>query len=261
MKKYYSVSTVFILSISFIYLLYSYHELKKAYDMKNLDYDNLLIQNDKLLALIEKNQIRKKNLITNIQNIKRDKKKESALENEINNLKNIIDSYEMNIRKNIALKKLEKLREQEVIEILENILDIKDEELPLNVSSKEFATKLLYIATNNEEEKVYENISFVNENKSSDEMFDNVFDSNTKKITATFDTSSYEDSKVLTKWINKDTGDVLLFDFYKINPDIKENYIWLEKKNGWKKGNYKVEMYSLSNNLEKISSNEFNIND
>ena len=64
--------------------------------------------------------------------------------------------------------------------------------------------------------------------------------------------------KVVTRWTNKTTREVIGFGPKPLNPNTAYNFIWWEKKEGWAIGEYEVELLSTQT-FQKIGSGSFSI--
>ncbi|MDI6732807.1 MAG: hypothetical protein QME51_10140 [Planctomycetota bacterium] len=64
--------------------------------------------------------------------------------------------------------------------------------------------------------------------------------------------------KVITRWTNKTTGEVVRLDTKPIDPNAPNNFIWIEKRDGWPGGEYEVELINTQT-LRKIAGGNFNV--
>jgi hypothetical protein len=84
------------------------------------------------------------------------------------------------------------------------------------------------------------------------------FAASSKTIFAVFDSSAYRDTRVLVKWYHTSSGRIVLFRQYEI-ADSASNYIWIDNKNGFENGNYRVEIYRVNEALSLLSSGEYQV--
>jgi hypothetical protein len=85
------------------------------------------------------------------------------------------------------------------------------------------------------------------------------FSSEEQKIYAVFTTETYRESRVFVHWYRMTNPKLLLFEQYRINHRDLFSYVWLEEKNGWEVGEYRVEVYSDTEDLKPIAFGSFNI--
>lgn len=67
------------------------------------------------------------------------------------------------------------------------------------------------------------------------------------------------ESQVFVRWVNRDTGEVLLFTPTTINAASQQNWTSFSPANGWKAGNYDVKYYQMNNDLTPIAQTSFTI--
>jgi hypothetical protein len=85
-----------------------------------------------------------------------------------------------------------------------------------------------------------------------------VFTGADKTIFAVFDSSAYDDTRVLVKWYNQRTGGIVLFRQFEIGAG-DNNYIWIDNDNGYQDGLYRVEIYRVNETLALLSSGEYQV--
>ena len=87
-----------------------------------------------------------------------------------------------------------------------------------------------------------------------------IFKSSDRRLYACFQNqgSLKELAKVVTRWTNKTTKEVIGFGPKALNPGTPYNFIWLEKKEGWPVGEYEVELLN-SQTLVKIAGGKFSV--
>ncbi|RYY78959.1 MAG: hypothetical protein EOO69_08905 [Moraxellaceae bacterium] len=83
----------------------------------------------------------------------------------------------------------------------------------------------------------------------------------TQEIFAHFDSLGKfpQDSQVFVRWVNQDTGEILLFTPTTINAASQQNWTSFSPADGWKAGNYDVKYYQMNNNLAPIAQSSFTI--
>lgn len=143
-----------------------------------------------------------------------------------------------------AFKNIDYMADNEVFDKLLDIMNIKEEEVPLDIPIREYVKRLLEIATN-------ENRLFDDDKQAQEIMFDPILPDGTKiirtdkdeKIFSYFDTSEYDGKQVFVKWFKEGSSEPILFDFYDIHEDSRIDRIWIPKT-GQEVGDYSVEIYS-----------------
>jgi hypothetical protein len=65
-------------------------------------------------------------------------------------------------------------------------------------------------------------------------------------------------SKLVHRWTNKSTGEIIKLETRPIDPNAPFNFIWVRKTDGWQVGDYSVELFKTQT-LEKIASGNFTI--
>ncbi|MBQ4835486.1 hypothetical protein [Pseudoalteromonas luteoviolacea] len=84
----------------------------------------------------------------------------------------------------------------------------------------------------------------------------NEFEAEVKKVTATFETGADHGHKVLVKWFNKDTNQMLAFKNISIKSADRLHYIKMSR-NQWQSGEYRVEIYAISDDFPMLSSGNY----
>lgn len=64
-------------------------------------------------------------------------------------------------------------------------------------------------------------------------------------------------NKVMTRWLNVDTGKVVFFDVSTIRSQIDSNWVSVVPDGGWKSGSYSVTLYLLKSDLPKLAETTF----
>jgi hypothetical protein len=77
-------------------------------------------------------------------------------------------------------------------------------------------------------------------------------------VIASFDSSDYQEKTVLVKWFETDSGNITLFKQFQINPE-PSNYVWIHDKAGFAPGNYRVEIFRVSETLDLLSSGNYRV--
>jgi len=65
-------------------------------------------------------------------------------------------------------------------------------------------------------------------------------------------------SKVITRWSNNETNEIITLETKTLNPDATYNFIWFEKKQGWVPGEYAVELFNTKT-LALIAQGAFTV--
>ncbi|KZN50089.1 hypothetical protein N476_17225 [Pseudoalteromonas luteoviolacea H33] len=86
----------------------------------------------------------------------------------------------------------------------------------------------------------------------------NEFNAEIKKITATFETGADYGHKVLVKWINTDTQQLLAFKNVSIKSADDLHYVTLSKQQ-WQSGIYQVEIYAISDDFPLLAKGHYSV--
>lgn len=159
--------------------------------------------------------------------------------------KNMADSFK-DIIKNMTEKQLNNYltkafpntdlsRIQNKKEFAERLL----EELSSPGSSSAFTVGTLTLSKNMESSKQSDNVNQIYKNQQLFAHYDTL-----GKIT--------KSDQVFVKWINQDTGEILLFTPQKVNDLSDQNWISYSPPNGWEEGNYEIEFYQFNDHLSQI---------
>jgi len=249
-----SYKDILIILLIIIFIT-NYYIVKLECNMINNELNKIKLVNNKL---IEKITRLNKGSTQNLQNFfsKQIEEKDANISYLRQNLLNLMEEQ----KQNYVLKKIQSMSEPEVSQKIATFFNISTDEQPRELSSKEFAIKLLSIATNENEivdiESPFQEIVFSSDRDGNPSY---VFPRGIKKIIAHFDVSFFLDKKVFIKWVNQESGKIELFNFYAISPDRKKNFVWLKKKKGWETGSYQVNIYSLNNKLKLVAYGSFEI--
>lgn len=65
-------------------------------------------------------------------------------------------------------------------------------------------------------------------------------------------------SKLVHRWTNKSTGEIIRLATSLIDPNAPFNFIWVRKTDGWQVGEYEVEFFKAQT-LEKVAEGKFTI--
>ncbi|MFH1231918.1 MAG: hypothetical protein V1709_10535, partial [Planctomycetota bacterium] len=65
-------------------------------------------------------------------------------------------------------------------------------------------------------------------------------------------------SKLIHRWTNKNTGEIIKLETKPIDSNAPFNFIWVRKTDGWQIGEYKVELFNTET-VEKIAEGNFSI--
>ncbi len=161
--------------------------------------------------------------------------------------------------------------DQDVLSLIQNYINIDADDIPVEMTVKDFAVKLTEVLAkdilepssieSNTEDTDSNSIQFGTstlEDNSAQEA-KRIFSPDETKIFATFDTSQNADDEVLVKWFQIDQPEVFLFKKFPVNPDSDYSYIWFEQPTEWAKGKYSVEIYSLKDNLKMLAMDQYEI--
>ena len=82
-----------------------------------------------------------------------------------------------------------------------------------------------------------------------------------QQIFAHYDTlgKTARSDQVFVKWINQDSGEVLLFTPQKINKYSDQNWVSYSPPDGWKPGHYAIEYYEFNDRLTPIAKTSYTI--
>ena len=83
------------------------------------------------------------------------------------------------------------------------------------------------------------------------------FTSDEEKIYAVFTTENYGESHVFVHWYRVTNPKLLLMEQYRINYRDPYSFVWLEERKGWEEGEYRVEVYSDTEDLSPIAHGSF----
>ena len=160
--------------------------------------------------------------------------------------------------------------DQRILSAIQSFINIDLDDVPLHIPVKDFAVKLIKIAANGvltplQSEPIKNDVpplpidfnTSINEDNSVSESRESFFSEETK-IFAAFDSSQLTDDKVLVKWYQTDQPKIVLMNSFPINPN-SNNYIWLDLPQGWSRGKYSVDIYSLQDDLNLIASGQYGV--
>lgn len=189
-------------------------------------------------------------------------------------LKKLANSF--NVSSMLIPESIESMSDDELKNNLNKFLKLKDEDLPSNMGLREFINNLIKIAmvddlSNDdsihipEEQKKFNVIVPLPEDpKELDSMFNQPKDENVKsislnktnKVTAMLDLNDVESERVLVKWLNKDDGKVISYEYVEVKPN-EVNALSFERKNNLQEGNYEVKVFTTNNEIAQIASTNF----
>lgn len=102
----------------------------------------------------------------------------------------------------------------------------------------------------------YGQIKFANSENTPDHNNTN-FGTEKSKLYAHFDLPGYAYERVFIKWYKEGSLDPLELSYFDINPYQSENYVWLEPRFHWERGQYFVEIYDASKSANLLSAGSF----
>lgn len=127
-----------------------------------------------------------------------------------------------------------------------------------------FAVKLSLIASGNNYDNVlasgqdqFHAMNFNSREKNIEGQSEDVFSSSQGKIFIHFSLPDSQYDKVLIKWYDPSTNDVILFKTFAINPDDDTHYIWLSNNKPWDEGRYVVEIYAPDESLQLLTAGNY----
>jgi hypothetical protein len=85
-----------------------------------------------------------------------------------------------------------------------------------------------------------------------------VFASTDLVVFAEFDSYSFDRTEVLVKWYRVDDGKVVLFQQMPIRSN-QRNYVWINDQDGIEPGNYRVEIYEVSQEMPLLSYGSYRV--
>lgn len=87
----------------------------------------------------------------------------------------------------------------------------------------------------------------------------NRFTAQDPRIYAVFPTASYQQGAVMIKWYRNDPPQILLFRRYPIRPGDAYGYVWLQPKQGWEPGSYRVDVYAADEVVTLLARGRYNV--
>lgn len=168
------------------------------------------------------------------------------------------------------------LNDQEMMGLIQSFIDIDPDDVPREIPIMDFAVRLVKIAANGvltpvEIESIKNALPPVpvyfdtstNPDYSVKDPRETFFSEQTR-IFASFDSSQLTDDNVLVdsvlvKWYRTDQPQILLMKSFPIRPLSNYNHIWLDRPQGWSRGNYQVEIYSFQDDTKLFASGQYNI--
>jgi hypothetical protein len=160
-----------------------------------------------------------------------------------------------------SLDKLSK--DYDLLEKIENKLGCKPGEISPAIPLDEYYKKVSAIVEGKNVEGVAEKIVFgieVNDDNSVKSPKETFNQAENKRIYTSFQTECPFKglSKVITRWVRISDGFVAYAGLQPINPTSLNNYIYVEKANGWIEGVYQVELFR-GDTLMKIGQGKFTV--
>ncbi|MEN8140137.1 MAG: hypothetical protein ABFR97_02835 [Thermodesulfobacteriota bacterium] len=162
---------------------------------------------------------------------------------------------------------LDRLNDEELTDIITTYTKLAPHDYPPGVDTRDFAQRLGEIyyqnpAVPDDSELDLSPVEFGKSVKVDNKLRDQqeCFSQGTNRIYASFATGEdYASNSVMVKWSRLDSPEVLIYDKYAINRGTTENYVWLEIPNGWEPGVYKVQIFSLENNLNPLFTGSYTV--
>jgi hypothetical protein len=79
------------------------------------------------------------------------------------------------------------------------------------------------------------------------------------RIHAVFPTAGYGQGSVMIKWYRSDPPQILLFRRYAIRPGDAYGYVWLNPKDGWEPGQYRVDVFSADEAVTRLAQGRYSV--
>lgn len=150
------------------------------------------------------------------------------------------------------------------ITLLSNLTAFTEEDLAKIGNIDEFANKLWSLAANEQQaNELIENPDAYGKLIFSTDLVDHnsggrtIFSSEDYKIFTVYTLNAVNDNRVLVKWMNQSNGELKLFKQITINPQLEQNYLWVNELKGWKPGTYIVEFYTMDESLELLAGGTY----
>jgi len=153
--------------------------------------------------------------------------------------------------------------------VLKHLVNIDPSDIPGNVSIEEFVVRLVEVASAGLITPSPSDPSAETGKISFDSVVDadnassyprETFNSDDNRIYASFSTGDYEGDVIIAKWVDLKNENIMLFKQFPIVPEMDNNFVYLEKDNGWQPGEYAIEIYGLNEDIPLISSGKFRVN-
>ncbi|MEE3329065.1 MAG: hypothetical protein VX252_17125 [Myxococcota bacterium] len=84
------------------------------------------------------------------------------------------------------------------------------------------------------------------------------FNAGNSRMHAIFPMEGYQQDSVFVKWTDE-AGEVMLFDRYPIRESEEHNWVYLEPKEGWQKGNYTVSFLSDDEQMSLLGTGGYRV--
>jgi hypothetical protein len=79
------------------------------------------------------------------------------------------------------------------------------------------------------------------------------------RIYAVFPTAGYTHDTVMIKWYRTDPPQILLFRRYDIRPGDAYGFVWLQPKQSWEPGSYRVEVYAADEAVTRLARGRYQV--
>jgi hypothetical protein len=79
------------------------------------------------------------------------------------------------------------------------------------------------------------------------------------RIYAVFPTANYAQGTVMIKWYRSDPAQILLFRRYAIRPGDAYGYVWLNPKDGWNPGEYRVDVFAADEAVTRLAQGRYSV--
>ena len=267
-KKYLGLLIIVnILAGSYVY--YEIVSLQTQNTLLNSKNDQL--QNQNFLLEKQLNNINTESKIIYITTNKAQNKNKPTIDSQ--NIEELIaqTSQKHNIPKFLIPNNIEDLPNEKLEKYLSNFIKYKADDLPRNMELKKYINTMAKIALSPNVQKddsiekdpnprdlrlIY---PIADENGKIDKKFFDNESNNTKKsqkLIVTLDLTGYDDDRVLLKWINLNTGNIIRYQYYDVKPNAF-NHITFSDIDSLQNGNYIIEIYTTKDNVKLIGTFDF----
>ena len=266
------MATSVVINIYSFVLINDLKDKNNSLNIVNENYQNELFTLQKKYEYKIKSSASQKELIAELKsskNAKQNNKNDISLKKLAENIDNFY------VPSMLIPESIDNMSEEELKENLTRFLKFKEDDLPSNMSLKQFINKLIKIAMVDDlsddqeihisqEQKKFQIVKPLptdpnellhkNSGEESNSKVDNSKFNN--KMYTTLDLRGVDSERVLLKWVNKDSNKVLSYSYMNVSPN-EVNTISLEQKDNWEKGSYEAKIFTTDNEITQIASTIF----